>query len=58
MDAYMIDEQSKMLLKSVLVSAFPQNLVIRRPHEIQLLLDFLFFRFTTAAGGQTPGLKL
>ena len=58
MDAFMIDEQSKMLLKSTLVSVFPQKWVIKNPHEIQLLLDFLFFRLTTARSLQTPGQKL
>ena len=58
MDAHLIDEQSKMLLKSTLVAVFPQQWVIKRSHEIQLLLDFLFFRFTTARGIQTPGQRL
>ena len=34
MDAHLIDEQSKMLVKSTLISALPQQWVIRRPHEI------------------------
>ena len=58
MDADLIDEQSKMLLKQTLISVFPQNWVIKRPYEIQLVLDFLFFRCTTARDIQTPGLKL
>ena len=57
MDAFITDNESKILLKSALVNVFPQNVVIRYSDELQLLLDFLFFRFTTARGIQTPGFR-
>ena len=50
MDAFITDNESKILLKSALVNVFPQKVVIRYSDELQLLLDVLFFRFTTARG--------
>ena len=55
LDAYLIDTQSKELLKTALVRTLPQHLVLHNTLEIQLALDYLFFRFTTAKGTQTPG---
>ena len=34
MDAFMIDEQSKMLLKSTLISVFPNRFALRNATEI------------------------
>ena len=58
LDAYLIDTQSKELLKQSLMKVFPQKIVLNNTLEIQLLLDFLFFRFTTSKGIQTPGNSL
>jgi|688.fasta_scaffold1890513_1 hypothetical protein len=63
LDANLIDDQSKMLLKSSLLQAFPTTIVTKYSHEITLLIDYLFFRFTVATSSskfetQTPGNKL
>ena len=57
LDAFITDNESKMLLKSALVNVFPQKWVLTYSNELQLLLDYLFFRFTTARGIQTPGFR-
>ena len=59
LDAQLIDEQSKLLLKSLLIQALPSQATARLSNEITLVIDYLFFRFTVASKETpTPGNKL
>jgi hypothetical protein len=51
LDASLIDEQSKLLLKTLLIDALPSQLASKYSPELTLAIDFLLFRFTVATSG-------
>lgn len=54
-DSDFIDEACKMSLIKSLTKVLPERIYKQNEPELKLLLDFIFFRFTTFDGKSGPG---
>lgn len=55
LESLIIDRESKQILFSMLTSALPFKDLYKFTHELNLLIDFLFYRFTIVRNKPLPG---